>query len=226
MPAVEDVLRSQQNAGPYPTVPMSRRRAPGERGAEGADNENQFTTEQVLSRMVITAPAIRASWVQIYEPRQTPDQEEVILEEFAIDGGATEFRDPRSATAAFRFLPLTDQQRLALEDARNKRSARDGDEDAALALTEGQPGFMTPETADEMSAGSARQAELADAENEPRGTRTKRKASGGATRSDTANEEVQRGEEERSVPRRAPEQSKRTVEEPKKRGPKPASKRK
>jgi hypothetical protein len=101
MPAVEDVLRSQQNAGPYPTVPLSRRRAANEAG------EGEFTTEQVLSRMVITAPATRASWVQIYEPRQTPDQEEVILEEFALDGGQTEFRDPRSATAAFRFLPIT-----------------------------------------------------------------------------------------------------------------------
>jgi hypothetical protein len=141
MPAVEDVLRSQQNAGPYPTVPMLTPSRSWRARCGGADNENQFTTEQVLSRMVITAPATRASWVQIYEPRQTPDQAEVILEEFAIDGGETEFRDPRSATAAFRFLPLTDQQRVALEDARNERLARDGDEDAALALTTGQPGF-------------------------------------------------------------------------------------
>lgn len=214
MPAIEDVLRSQQNAGPYPTVPLSRRRAPNEAG------EGEFTTEQVLSRMVITAPATRASWVQIYEPRQTPDQEEVILEQFAIDGGQTVFRDPRSATAAFRFLPLTEQQRQELEAARNERDARAGDEDAALALTQGQPGFELPETADEMAAGSSRQAEIADAENEPRGAPSKRKASGGAGRSGTAESETQRGgEEERAVPRRAPEDAK-------KRGPKPGSKRK
>ncbi len=207
MPAVEDVLRSQQNAGPYPTTTLTRRRL--------ADNPDapEFTTEQVLSRMVITAPANRASWVQIYEPRQKPEQEEVILEEFALDGGETAFRDPRSATAAFRFLPLTEQQRLELEAARNERLARDGDDNAALALTVGQPGVVTPETADEMSAGEARQAELADAENEPRGTRTKRKASGGTITSGTAEDEVKRGGEEKKS-------------ETKRRGPKPGSKRK
>jgi hypothetical protein len=178
-----------------------------------------------LSRMVITAPATRASWVQIYEPRQTPDQEEVILEEFAIDGGETEFRDPRSATAAFRFLPLTEQQRQALEDARNERLARDGDEDAALALTRASPASSCPRLRTRWLQAPA----VRPRSPTPRTSRAARAQSARLGRRRPlrhCQEEVQRGEEERAVPRRAPEQSKRTAEEPKKRGPKPGSKRK
>jgi hypothetical protein len=203
MPAVQDVLRSQANRGD--AVPTRK-----------------LSDQEVSARMIIT-PA-RPSLVQVYEPAQSQLQEEVILEEFVLDGGETETRDPRSATAAFRFLPLTLEQQQKLDDARRQRLARAGDGDAALALTEGQEGVATPETHDEMKMGRTRQRELQAAEEdaaeggdgEPTNRRPKRRSehetnretnreSGGAIRGGTAGAEIERGgEEERSVPRREP----------------------
>jgi hypothetical protein len=137
-------------------------------------------------RMIITAPNNRPYLVQIYEPRQSLEQEEVILEEFPIDGGETVKKEKRSATAAFRFLPLTEQVRAELE---KKRLAKDD----PLQLTVGQEGFVTPETEEEMAAGSERQADFEAAENAPLESPRKRKVSGGAERSGTANQEIRRG---------------------------------
>jgi hypothetical protein len=145
--------------------------------------------DQVEHRMRITAPANRASMVQIYEPAQSQDQVEVILEEFHIDGGETIFKEKRSATAGFRFLPLTEETRLELEKRRLRL------EDPAQ-LTYGQEGFMTPDTQEEMAAGEARQQELAEAEDAPRESRAKRRVAGGTVSSGSADAEVRRGEED------------------------------
>lgn len=165
----------------------------GFRAASGASPRVSPSGENVApdpnSRMDITAPVNRPSLVQIYEPAQSQEQVEVILEEFPIDGGETIYKERRSATAAYRFLPLTEETRAGLEKNRLRL------EDPAQ-LTYGQPGFMTPETADEMDAGSARQAELADAEEAEPESPAKRRVSGGTVRSGTAQEEVARGEED------------------------------
>lgn len=141
------------------------------------------------SRMEITAPANRASMVQVYEPAQSQDQTEVILEEFPIDGGETIYKERRSATAAYRFVPLTEEARLDVE----KRRLRLED---PRQLTIGQPGFQLPETADEMDAGAARQQELEEAEDAPRESSAKRRAAGGAERGGTAESETARGRED------------------------------
>jgi hypothetical protein len=146
------------------------------------------------SRMIITAPATRPALVQVYEPAQSQDQTEVILEEFTIDGGETVEKEYRSATAAFRFLPLTEQTRLEL-DHRRKIEEHDSE-----SLTRGQEGFVTPETADEMEAGSARQQELEAAEDAPLDSPKRRRVSGGTVKTGTAEEEAARGEED--TPRR------------------------
>ena len=59
--------------------------------------------------MKISAPINRNVRVQVYEPRQTPEQEEVIVDEFELKAGAEEDYVLRSATAAYRFL---DSQRV------------------------------------------------------------------------------------------------------------------
>lgn len=218
MPAVQDVLRSQANRGD--AVPTRK-----------------LSDQEVSARMIIT-PA-RPSLVQVYEPAQSQLQEEVILEEFVLDGGETDVRDPRSATAAFRFLPLTLEQQQKLDDARRQRLARAGDGDAALALTEGQEGVVMPETHDEMKMGQTRQRDLQAAEErraeggdgEPtdrrplrRSEREAQRESGGAIRGGTAGAEVERGgEEERSVPRREPAPKEASKEAPKRGRPKRAS---
>jgi len=137
-------------------------------------------------RMIITAPASRPCLVQVYEPRQSPEQEEVILEEFPLDGGETARKEHRSATAAFRFLPLTEQVRVELEQKRLRR------EDPAQ-LTVGQQGWPTPETEEEMAAGEERQQNFEAAEDAPLESPQKRRVSGGAERAGTAEDEVQRG---------------------------------
>ena len=142
------------------------------------------------SRMIVTAPATRPALVQVFEPAQSQDQTEVVLEEFTLDGGETVEKEYRSATAAFRFLPLTEQTRLEL-DHRRKVEEHDSEN-----LTRGQEGFVTPETADEMEAGSARQQELEEAEEAARESPAKRRAAGGAERAGTAEGETSRGEED------------------------------
>jgi hypothetical protein len=144
MTNVADVLRSQTNAGDRAT--------------------RKLGDAQVLDRMVVSAPATRPALVQVYEPAQAQDREEVILEEFVLDGGETVTRDPRSATAAFRFLPVTQEQQDKLAAEATKRAARAGDPRSAEFLTTGQPGILLPETHDELKAGAARQAELEDRE--------------------------------------------------------------
>ena len=148
------------------------------------------------SRMIVTAPATRPALVQVFEPAQSQDQTEVILEEFTLDGGETVEKEYRSATAAFRFLPLTEQTRLEL-DHRRKVEEHDSE-----SLTRGQKGFVTPETADEMEAGSARQQELEEAEEAPRESPAKRAVSGGTARSGTAEGETARGGEDAKEPRK------------------------
>jgi hypothetical protein len=140
-------------------------------------------------RMIITAPALRPALVQVYEPRQSQEQDEVILEEFPIDGGETIKKEKRSATAAFRFLPLTEQMRVELEQRRLRR-------DDPAQLTVGQEGFVTPETEEEMAAGEERQQDFEAAEDAPLESPRKRKVSGGAGRSGTAEREVRRGRED------------------------------
>jgi hypothetical protein len=151
---VSDVLRSQANAGEHATRRLS-------------DKEIDAL---VLDRMNISAPATRSVLVQVYEPAQAQDQEEVIIEEFVLEGGMTEMREMRSATAAYRFLPLTLEQQQKLSLDAEKRAARAGDQRSAEALTVGQPGFLLPETHDEMATGEARlgqvQAAESDAEEE------------------------------------------------------------
>lgn len=187
-PNVADVLRSQNNRGDHPT------RKIGE----------EPDVQEVLASMVIT-PA-RPALVQVYEPRQKPEQEEVILEEFVLDGGETATREPRSATAAFRFLPLTEQQRQELLGERDRRAARLGnDDEARFRLTRGQEGYALPETADEMSAGEARQGELEQAEADAERGAPARKRAGGAERAGTGEAELQRGaEEKKEQTRRSP----------------------
>lgn len=141
------------------------------------------------SRMEITAPANRASMVQLYEPAQAQDQVEVILEEFPIDGGETIYKERRSATAAYRFVPLTEEARLDVEKRRLRL------EDPAQ-LTYGQPGNVLPETADEMEAGSARQQEFEEAEDAEPESPAKRRVAGGAERAGTAESETARGKED------------------------------
>src|SRR5215204_4270702 len=141
------------------------------------------------SRMQITAPATRASMVQVYEPAQSQDQVEVILEEFPIDGGETIYKERRSATAAYRFVPLTEEARLDVEKRRLRL------EDPAQ-LTYGQPGNVLPETADEMEAGSARQQEFEEAEDAEPESAPKRRVAGGTVSGDTAESETARGKED------------------------------
>jgi hypothetical protein len=155
--------------------------------------------DQPEFRMKITAPINRPSMVQIFEPAQSQDQTEVILEEFPIDGGETIFKEKRSATAAYRFLPLTEETRLEVERRRLRL------EDPAQ-LTYGQEGFMSPETEEEMSAGEARQADFEDAEDAARESPAKRKVAGGAERGGTAEQEVRRGQADKED---APQQRRR-----------------
>lgn len=54
----------------------------------------------------ITAPADRAVTVTVYEPRQTPEQDEVVLERFELKAGETREIEVASATAAYRTEPL------------------------------------------------------------------------------------------------------------------------
>ncbi len=176
------------------SLPSSKNpQSAGFRAASGATPLVSPAGENVApdpnSRMIITAPVTRPSMVQVYEPAQSQDQVEVILDEFPIDGGETLEKEYRSATAAFRFLPLTEQTRLDLE----KRRLRLQD---PAQLTYGQPGNILPETADEMEAGSARQQELEEAEDAPRDSKARRAVSGGAGRAATADAETARGEED------------------------------
>jgi hypothetical protein len=204
---VAEALRSQANRGEHPTKTVPRRRAVNER-------EVDVPTAEVLARMVISPP--RPSLVEIYEPRQTPEQEEVILEQFPMEGGAIETREMRSATAAFRFKPLTTEQFDALEKDRLKRSARlDADPRSAEALTIGQPGTFMPGTKDEMRAGSARQDELARAEGEPHGTPTKRRASGGTIEGGTAPAETEGSTEADPQPQKRKRRTKEEMAEAK-----------
>lgn len=54
----------------------------------------------------IAAPANRAVRCVVFEPRQKPEQEEVILDEFDMLAGETKEYDVRSATAGYRFVDL------------------------------------------------------------------------------------------------------------------------
>ena len=54
----------------------------------------------------ITAPQTRAVEVVVYEPRQSPEQEEVILDRFRLEEGETREVDVASATAGYRFERL------------------------------------------------------------------------------------------------------------------------
>lgn len=54
---------------------------------------------------VTPLPSVRTK-ITVYEPRQTPEQEEVVLDEFELDPTETRDIDLRSATAAFRQTPV------------------------------------------------------------------------------------------------------------------------
>jgi hypothetical protein len=148
---VADVLRSQNNAGPFPT----RRLAPAKEGEVG---------ELVLDTTIITCPDTAPQLCQIFEPSQKQGQEQVILEEFPMAAGEIVTREMQSATAGYRFVPLSPDQLDKLNEERTQREARAGDSRSAEALTVGQPGFVLPETNDEIATGQARLGEVQDAE--------------------------------------------------------------
>jgi hypothetical protein len=148
---VADVLRSQNNAGPFPT----RRLAPAKEGEVG---------KLVLDTTIITCPDTAPQLCQIFEPSQKQGQEQVILEEFPMAAGEIVTRELQSATAGYRFVPLSPDQLDKLNEERTQREARAGDPRSAEALTVGQPGFVLPETNDEITTGQARLGEVQDAE--------------------------------------------------------------
>lgn len=95
----------------------------------------------------IAAPRNRAVHVTVYEPRQTPEQEEVILDEFDLKAGEVrEDYELRSATAAYRTSPL------AGADAVDDR-ADEAEPDRFANIPDAQDGTPTEQTNAEIEAG-------------------------------------------------------------------------
>lgn len=88
---------------------------------------------------VTPLPSVRTK-ITVYEPRQTPEQEEVVLDEFELDPAETRDIDLRSATAAFRQEPVPGGVVEAAEPVPDQEP-REG---------------MTPEVRKEMDVGGER----------------------------------------------------------------------
>jgi hypothetical protein len=58
-----------------------------------------------MGTIPISAPVDRAVVVQVFEPRQTPEQDEVEIDRFTLGAGETRDYEVRSATAAYRTFP-------------------------------------------------------------------------------------------------------------------------
>lgn len=59
-----------------------------------------------MARMLITGLATEVANVVVFEPRQTPEQPEVKIDEFRLDPGETREYELSSATAAYRLEPV------------------------------------------------------------------------------------------------------------------------
>lgn len=97
----------------------------------------------------ISAPLGRSAHVVVYEPRQRPTDDEVILDQFDLGPGEVRPYNFTSFTASFRL----DDPAMAHSDADDLDQGH-ADSDTPLAAT--------PETEEEMAAGAARVAALAD----------------------------------------------------------------
>lgn len=102
--------------------------------------------------LVTPLPTVRTK-ITIYEPRQTPEQEEVVLDEFELNPDETREVDMRSATVGFRQEPVPGGVTL---DTLNPAPVPD---------QEPREG-VSPQTDEEMSVGRER-ADLAAQPNAP-----------------------------------------------------------
>lgn len=118
----------------------------------------------------ISAPVNRAVTVEVYEPRQHQEQEEVILDRFNLFAGEVVDYPLRSNTAAYRFHDLTDPEELE----RLERRRRD-DPSEPTPSQRPRAGYPPlPDTDAELSAGADRQQELEQAEQKAERAETRR----------------------------------------------------
>jgi hypothetical protein len=59
-----------------------------------------------MAKMRITGHRRDPRHVVVFEPRQTPEQDEVVIDEFDLRGGAEVEREYHSATAGYRLEPI------------------------------------------------------------------------------------------------------------------------
>lgn len=92
-----------------------------------------------MAKVKITGDAREARRVQVFEPRQSPEQNEVILDEFVLGPRGEREMDLRSATAGYRLMPLRPDDEVP------------DDEDDGFEPD--QEGYVTEGTSQELDAG-------------------------------------------------------------------------
>lgn len=103
--------------------------------------------------------------VEVFEPRQHPAQEEVVLDRFEMLPGEPRKDYPmRSATAGFRYLPLGDETRRRIAE-------KAGENEPVSVGAEGQKNPYGIVPSEEMQAGSERQQEIEAQEKKGEGQR-------------------------------------------------------
>lgn len=113
-----------------------------------------YPQENGMAKVNIVAPRRYAVHVVVYEPRQTPEQAEVILDEFDLKAGeAREDYELRSATAAYRVERIEDHATIReLETEENMKRL----DNPFAGLTDGQepgPDGLNPTANAEIEAG-------------------------------------------------------------------------
>lgn len=105
--------------------------------------------------------------VEIFEPRQHPEQEERVLDRFEmLPHEPPREYDLRSATAGFRYLPLGEETRRRLAEGDNPEAPSVG-----AGGIENPYGILPTE---EIEAGQARQQEIEAQEDEGKGQRPRK----------------------------------------------------
>jgi hypothetical protein len=140
-----------------------------------------------MARVTITGDAREARKVQVFEPRQSPEQNEVILDEFVLGPRGEREMDLRSATAGYRLLPLGP------------------DDEVPEAEEEGfepdQEGYLTEAVRAEQDAGK-----------QALGAYEGREPPPGARPHRAATTDAPRPREEASEPRKAPRRKSKTLQ--------------